>query len=197
MFYDRSSPPLIKTSSDRFRYTIPGLFEEWMPTGTSFFGTDSLLLTMHPTGDRADRGEDGALLVVMQRGGNGQVRKIFRLVDNLGSRNHLNITARGVAHVLDWVYISDDSADVPGQNGIPRGNRVFGFKAADIRAGLSRGSDPEDLPIGTIDVDIPNLVDISQPAVFVVDCVASGLYFRDGDDDKELLWVFEHYRPAD
>jgi len=191
MFYDRSSPPLIRTDSERFRYTVPGLFEEWKSTGNCFFGTDHFLLTMHPTGDRADQGDDGALLVVMNRGGRGEVQKVFRLVDDMSDGNPLHISAGGIAVVFDWIYVSDDTEGMGG-GGNPRGNRLFAFRVSDVNAGLIRGRAPENLAIGTIDVQIQQI-----KAVVVVDCVASGLFFRDGDDDKELLWVFEHHRPED
>jgi len=186
-WYDRSTPPLLDVAKERRRFTVPGLFEEWMPKGTSFLGTDYLLISMHPTGDRADSGNYGAVITVLNRGGSGSIKKIFRLVDDMSSRTPLNISASGIAVVRDWIYVTDDTMG-RGTHGHPRANRLYAFKTSDVEAGLARGSAPEDLAIGTLEIN-------QQKAVFDVDVSASGLFYRDFGDQE--LWVFENHRPED
>lgn len=190
-FWDHTSPALIGQGNTRFRWVVPGLFEDYSPGGVTWIesGGDKLpLLSLRPTGPKAPRsptnGTHSSVFAVLAA--NGNVKKFYRLKQ----RNGLPYAGRvgGVAVVWEeMVYTCDDSLISAAENsGLPgRNGEIVGFKYSDLAGALNTA--------GVADLTIAAGSGANGEARWSVDAKASVLFFQNDMELGTYLWVGETY----
>lgn len=188
-FWDHTSAALIGQNDVTFRWTVPGLFEDYSPGGVSWIdvGGDKyhVLLSMRPTGSRlpADGAapEHPSLFVVLNS--DGEVIKFIRLFVDAGEPFVGRVSDVTLAH--EYIWTCDDTILEDGR----RNGQIIAFEKDDVMSAISAP--------GISDVSVARSQLFTEPLMFQVDAKASVLFFnRSFDADGDTLWVGETYTPA-